>query len=93
MDDIIKFRKDSKHKDTYLKKLKNTDKKVEESNTYILKTDIHLIKVGYTSNSDKFLSLSSGLIIMEGNTINDTKIIIKSIDYDKNFGYIITLIE
>lgn len=88
MEKIIHFIVGDRHKNTYLKPLKSKDS--EENNFYLLKTDIHLVKVGYTISNNKFLSLSSGLIIMEGSPVENGQII-KSIEYNPHMGYIVEL--
>ena len=87
MKDIIQLKSGYGAKN-YLKKMPKSDG--SESKTYILKTDIPTLRVGYVQEGNKFIDPSGGPMIRVGHLLEEAKAIVKSIDFIKDYGYTIT---
>lgn len=87
MEDIIKLR--SRYGAVnYLKKMPKPDG--SESKTYLIKTNMPTLRMGYIDNKNKFIDLSSGPMIVEGTLLEEANAVVKSIDFITGFGYTIT---
>ena len=87
MEDIIKLR--SRHgAENYLKKLLKPDG--SESKTYVLKTDMPILRVGEVQGGNKFIDPSGGPMIVVGYELEEAKAVVKSIDFIEGYGWTIT---
>ena len=87
MEDIIKLHSRG-GANNYLKKMKRLNG--EESKTYVIKTDIPTIRLGYVEDKRKFIDLSGGPMIVEGSLLEEANAVVKSIDFVVGYGHIIT---
>lgn len=87
MENIIKLRSGYKAVN-YLKKMPKPDG--SESKTYVLKTDVPTLRVGEVGHIHKFINLSEGPIIIEGQELEEAKAVVKSIDFVEGYGWTIT---
>lgn len=72
----------------YLKMMMKPDG--SESKTYLIKTDMPTLRMGYVSEKNKFIDPSGGPMIVEGSLLEEAKAVVKSIDFIAGFGYTIT---
>lgn len=72
----------------YLKMMMKPDG--SESKTYLIKTDMPALRMGYVSEKNKFIDPSGGPMIVEGSLLEEAKAVVKSIDFIAGFGYTIT---
>lgn len=87
MEDIIKLRvRDCT--ENYLKKMRKADG--SPSSTYVLKTSIPYISMGYVEDKRKFIDPSGGPMIVEGELLKEAGRVVKSIDFVSEYGYTIT---
>ena len=61
-----------------------------ESKTYILKSEIPYIMVGWTNEKYKFVEPSGGPKIIENSILPEANAKVETITYVKNYGYTIT---
>ena len=87
MEDIIKLHSRG-GANTYLRKMKRLNG--EESKTYVIKTDMPTIRLGYVEDKRKFIDLSGGPMIVEGSLLEEANAVVKSIDFVVGYGHIIT---
>ena len=87
MDDIIKLHSRG-GANNYLKKMKRLNG--EESKTYVIKTDMPTIRLGYVEDKRKFIDLSGGPMIVEGSLLEEANAVVKSIDSVAGYGHTIT---
>ena len=87
MEDIIKLHSRG-GTNNYLKKMKRLNG--EESKTYVIKTDMPTIRLGYVEDKRKFIDLSGGPMIVEGSLLEEANAVVKSIDFVVGYGHIIT---
>lgn len=87
MEDIIKLRSGYKAVN-YLKKMPKPDG--SESKTYVLKTDMPILRVGEVQGGNKFIDPSGGPIIVVGYELEEAKAVVKSIDFIESYGYTLT---
>lgn len=87
MEDIIKLHSRGDI-NNYLKKMKRLNG--EESKTYVIKTDIPILKTGYVEETRKFIDISEGPMIVEGLLLEEANAVVKSIDFIVGYGYTIT---
>ena len=87
MEDIIKLHSRG-GANNYLKKMKRLNG--EESKTYVIKTDMPTIRLGYVEDKRKFIDLSGGPMIVEGSLLEEANAVVKSIDFVVGYGHIIT---
>ena len=87
MEDIIKLHSRGSV-NNYLKKMKRPNG--EESKTYVIKTDMPTLRMGYVNDKRKFIDPSGGPMIEEGQELEEAKAVVKSIDFVGGHGYIIT---
>ena len=87
MEDIIKLHSRG-GVNNYLKKMKRLNG--EESKTYLIKTNMPTLRMGYIDNKNKFIDLSGGPMIVEGSLLEEANAVVKSIDFITGFGYTIT---
>ena len=87
MEDIIKLHSRGGI-NNYLKKMKRLNG--EESKTYVIKTDMPTLRVGYIEDKRKFIDLSGGPMIVEGSLLEEANAVVKSIDFVVGYGHIIT---
>lgn len=87
MEDIIKLKSRYKEDNNYLKRLSKANG--EESKSYVLKTD-YPYRFGYADTKHKFVDPSGGSMIVEGALLEEANAIVKSIDFNKGAGVIIT---
>ena len=87
MEDIIKLHSRG-GANNYLKKMKRLNG--EESKTYVIKTDMPTIRLGYVEDKRKFIDLSGGPMIVEGLLLEEANAVVKSIDFVVGYGHIIT---
>ena len=87
MEDIIKLHSRG-GANNYLKKMKRLNG--EESKTYVIKTDIPILKTGYVEETRKFIDLSEGPMIVEGLLLEEANAVVKSIDSVAGYGHTIT---
>ena len=87
MEDIIKLCSRG-GANNYLKKMKRLNG--EESKTYVIKTDMPTIRLGYVEDKRKFIDLSGGPMIVEGSLLEEANAVVKSIDFVVGYGHIIT---
>ena len=74
--------------ENYLKMMKKLDG--EESKTYLLKTSMPILRIGYVDNKHKFIDPSGGPMIVEGSLLEEANAKVKSIDFVTGFGHTIT---
>lgn len=87
MENIIKLK--SRYKaEHYLKKMPKPDG--SESKTYLLKTDMPNLRVGYEEGKNKFIDPLGGPIIRVGEKLEEAEAIVKSIDFVTGYGWTIT---
>lgn len=86
MEDIIKLH--SRHGSNYLKMMKKVEG--EKSKTYVLKIDRGYLREGITETLHKFIDPPGGPMIVEGHVLTEAKATVKSIDYAKGIGYLVT---
>lgn len=72
----------------YLKMIRKSDNK--ESKTYVLKTDIPTLKMGYINEKHKFVNPLDGPMIVEGEYLKEANAVVKSLDYVEGYGQTIT---
>ena len=87
MEDIIKLHSRG-GANNYLKKMKRLNG--EESKTYVIKTDMPTIRLGYVEDKRKVIDLSGGPMIVEGSLLEEANAVVKSIDFVVGYGHIIT---
>ena len=87
MEDIIKLHSRG-GANNYLKKMKRLNG--EESKTYVIKTDMPTIRLGYVEDKRKFIDPSGGPMIVEGSLLEEANAVVKSIDLVVGYGHIIT---
>lgn len=87
MEDIIKLHSRG-DVNNYLKKMKRLDG--EESKTYVIKTDMPTLRMGYVEEKRKFIDLSGGPMMVEGSLLKEANAVVKSIDFIVGYGYTIT---
>ena len=87
MEDIIKLRSGYKAVN-YLKKMPKPDG--SESKTYVLKTDMPILRVGEVQGGNKFIDPSGGPMIVVGYELEEAKAVAKSIDFIESYGYTLT---
>lgn len=88
MDDTIKLKSRYNIKN-YLKRIYNSDG--SKSKTYVLKTDISSIRVGYVIKDEyKFIDPSGGPIIRVGRKLEEADAVVKSINFVQGVGWTIT---
>lgn len=72
----------------YLKMMMKPDG--SESKTYLIKTNMPTLRMGYIDNKNKFIDLSGEPMIVEGILLEEANAVVKSIDFITGFGYTIT---
>jgi hypothetical protein len=72
----------------YLKMMMKPDG--SESETYLIKTDIPTLRMGYVDEKNKFIDPSGGPMIVEGSLLEEANAVVKSIDFIVGYGYTIT---
>lgn len=72
----------------YLKMMMKPDG--SESKTYVIKTDMPTLRMGYVEEKRKFIDPSGGPMIVEGTLLEEANTVVKSIDFITGFGYTIT---
>lgn len=72
----------------YLKIMKKSDG--SESKTYLIKTDMPTLRMGYVDDTHKFIDPSGGPMIVEGYLLEEANAVVKSIDFVTGFGYTVT---
>ena len=72
----------------YLKKMKRLNG--EESKTYVIKTDMPTLRMGYVEEKRKFIDPSGGPMIVVGYELEEAKAVVKSIDFVEGYGYTLT---
>lgn len=72
----------------YLKMMMKPDG--SESKTYLIKTDMPTLRMGYVDEKNKFIDPSGGPMIVEGSLLEEAKAVVKSIDFIAGFGHTIT---
>ena len=87
MEDIIKLHSRG-GANNYLKKMKRLNG--EESKTYVIKTDMPNIRLGYVEDKRKFIDPSGGPMIVEGSLLEEANAVVKSTDFVVGYGHIIT---
>lgn len=87
MEDIIKLRSGYKAVN-YLKKMPEPDG--PESKTYVLKTDMPILRVGEVQGGNKFIDPSGGPMIVVGYELEEAKAVVKSMDFIESYGYTLT---
>ena len=87
MEDIIKLKSRYRAKN-YLKKMPKPDG--TDSKTYVLKTDVHTLRVGEVQEGNKFIDPSGGPMIVVGYKLEEAKAVVKSIDFVEGYGWTIT---
>lgn len=87
MEDIIKLHSRGGI-NNYLKKMKRPNG--EESKTYVIKTDIPTLRIGYVEEKRKFIDPSGGPMIVVGYELEEAKAVVKSIDFVEGYGWTIT---
>ena len=61
-----------------------------ESKTYLIKTDMPTLRMGYVDEKNKFIDPSGGPMIVEGSLLEEANAVVKSIDFVVGYGHIIT---
>lgn len=87
MEDIIKLHSRGSI-NNYLKKMKKPNG--EESKTYVIKTDMPTLRMGYVDENRKFIDPSGGPMIIEGSLLEEANAVVKSIDCIVGYGYTVT---
>ena len=87
MEDIIRLHSRG-GVNNYLKKMKRLNGK--ESKTYVIKTDIPTLRMGYVEEKRKFIDPPGGPMIVEGLLLKEAKAVVKSIDFIVGYGYTVT---
>ena len=87
MEDTIKLKSRDGVKN-YLKKMPKPDG--SESKTYVLKTEVPILRIGEVQGGNKFIDPSGGPMIVVGYKLEEAKAIVKSIDFVEGYGYTIT---
>lgn len=87
MEDIIKLHSRG-GVNNYLKKMKRPSG--EESKTYVIKTDMPTLRMGYVEEKRKFIDPSGGPMIIVGDELKEAGAIVKSIDFVEGYGWTIT---
>lgn len=72
----------------YLKMIVKPDG--SESKTYVIKTDIPTLRMGYVDEKRKFIDPSGGPMIVEGSLLKEANAVVKSIDFIAGYGHTIT---
>nr|DAO50657.1 MAG TPA: hypothetical protein [Caudoviricetes sp.] len=72
----------------YLKMMMKPDG--SESKTYLIKTDMPTLRMGYVDEKNKFIDPSGGPMIVEGSLLEEAKAVVKSIDFIAGYGHTIT---
>lgn len=72
----------------YLKMMMKPDG--SESKTYLFKTDMPTLRMGYVNDKHKFIDPSGGPMIVEGSLLEEANAKVKSIDFVTGFGHTIT---
>lgn len=72
----------------YLKMMMKPDG--SESKTYLIKTNMPTLRMGYVDEKNKFIDPSGGPMIVEGSLLEEAKAVVKSIDFITGFGHTIT---
>ena len=87
MDNIINLnsKRDIKN---HLVKIKKADG--SESKTYVLKSEVPYIRVGWVDERHKYIDPSGGPMIVEGLLLEEANAVVKSIDFVVGYGHIIT---
>ena len=89
MEDIIKLR--SRYGAVnYLKKMPKPDG--SESKTYVLKTDMPILRVGEVQGGNEFIDPSGGPMIVEGSRLEEADAVVKFIDFVMGYGYTVTFL-
>lgn len=87
MKDLIEL-KSRREEHNYLRRLVKPDG--SESHTYRLKTSTYTMRSGFTDKKKKFIDLSGGPMIVEGEYLKEAEAVVKFIDYVIGQGYAIT---
>lgn len=74
--------------ENYLKMMRKPDG--EESKTYLLKTGIPTLRVGFINDRHKFIVPFGGPMIVEGSLLEEADAKVKSIVFVTGFGHTIT---
>lgn len=72
----------------YLKMMMKPDG--SESKTYLIKTDMPTLRMGYVEEKRKFIDPSGGPMIVEGSLLEEANAVVKSIDFVVGYGHTIT---
>lgn len=72
----------------YLKMMKKPDG--SESKTYVLKTNMPTLRMGYVEEKHRFIDPSGGPMIVEGSLLEEANAKVKSIDFVAGFGHTVT---
>ena len=88
MEDIIKLHSRGSV-NNYLKKMKRSNG--EKSKTYVIKTDMPTLRMGYVDENRKFIDPSGGPMIVEGSLLEEANAVVKSIDFIVGYGYTVTV--
>lgn len=72
----------------YLKMMMKPDG--SESKTYLIKTDMPTLRMGYVGEKNKFIDPSGGPMIVEGSLLEEANAKVKSIDFVTGFGHTVT---
>lgn len=87
MEDIIKL-KSRGGIENYLKKIKKKDG--GESKTYVLKSEVSVIRAGFIDDIHRFIDPSGGPMIVEGRVLEEANAVVQSINSIKGYGHVIT---
>lgn len=87
MEDIIKLRS-GYGAVNHLKKMPKPDG--SESKTYVLKTDMPILRVGEVQGGNKFIDPSGSPMIVVGYELEEAKAVVKSIGFIEGYGYTLT---
>lgn len=87
MDEIIKLKSRYRAKNC-LKRISMPDS--PQSKTYVLETDTSTVWVGKTQEGNDYIDPSGGPMIIVGQELEEAKMVVKSIGFVKDCGYIIT---
>lgn len=72
----------------YLKMMMKPDG--SESKTYLIKTDMPTLRMGYVDEKNKFVDPSGGPMIVEGSLLEEANAKVKSINFVTGFGHTVT---
>ena len=72
----------------YLKMMSKPDG--SESKTYVLKTNMPTLRMGYVEEKHRFIDPSGGPMIVEGSLLEEANAKVKSIDFVAGFGHTVT---